>query len=565
MFTNSQMFRCCTRTIASAFCFAYLFVSLFLALPAYAQLGNPISLATNVRNNNDAPSGAFYDFSSDGNFVVFAADDNSDGVPDLFSVPVGGGARNKLSQNLSLDFPLSGFRITPDGTTVLYTVSEVVDINIKSVYSIPIQGGASTLLTSKFVGDLSSFSSPGFQITPDSSTLVFKELERVQIEENPADFVFFVNVSSVPIGGGVVTRLNGDFLEEGGNVESFRLSPDGERVVYRADQSADEKFELFSVPITGGAAVRLNQELVPNGDVFDFQISPDSNTVVYRSDAIFADVKEIFKAPIIGGNSTKVNDSIGLNFNVSNFLFSADSQYIIYTTEVLGITNIGLYSVALSSNTVTHLNQEAPLNLPSEEGRRFLISPDSKRVVFIASDGNFRTGLHSVLLTGGSVERLSSPPQDQGQLGFFRIVSDSKTVVYTESLNNSGINLFKVPIDGGVASQINPPLNGGSVLLFILSDSGEILFTASSSIPNIFDLYYVPITGGFAVKVHGSLGPSESILYGLFDNNNAYILYKVNDVSAPYQSELFSVKLTFDEEFCFPIKSAKKGVAVICL
>ena len=85
---------------------------------------------------------------------------------------------------------------------------------------------------------------------------------------------------SVSVGSVHAGRLN-DPLVAGGEVESFLVSPDNQRVVYRADQSRDQTFELHSLPIAGGAVTTINGPLVPGGDVFDFLISPDSGRVVY--------------------------------------------------------------------------------------------------------------------------------------------------------------------------------------------------------------------------------------------------------------------------------------------
>ena len=57
-------------------------------------------------------------------------------------------------------------------------------------------------------------------------------------------------------------KLN-DPLVPSGDVESFDISPDGSRVVYRADQDADGVTELYSVPIAGSPVTKLNGALVP--------------------------------------------------------------------------------------------------------------------------------------------------------------------------------------------------------------------------------------------------------------------------------------------------------------
>ena len=52
-----------------------------------------------------------------------------------------------------------------------------------------------------------------------------------------------------------------------GDVEpDFQVTPDGS-VVYVADQDTDNVFELYSVPIGGGATTKLNGALTAGGEV----------------------------------------------------------------------------------------------------------------------------------------------------------------------------------------------------------------------------------------------------------------------------------------------------------
>src|SRR5439155_9878102 len=99
---------------------------------------------------------------------------------------------------------------------------------------------------------------------------------------------------------------------------SLNFSPDSQTVVYTAKQNVDEVYELFSVPITGGTPVRLNAPLVPGGDVVDsppgysvpantFMITPDGTRVVYRADQDTNDVIELYSVPIGGGTPVKLN------------------------------------------------------------------------------------------------------------------------------------------------------------------------------------------------------------------------------------------------------------------
>ena len=107
---------------------------------------------------------------------------------------------------------------------------------------------------------------------------------------------------SVPIEGSLQeidkssARLNGP-LVPGGDVVQFEIAPDGSRVVYRADQELDERFEVYSVPIAprfqhahfqlGSPPVRvgrvkLNPALGAGQRVDEFWIAPAGGRVLFE-------------------------------------------------------------------------------------------------------------------------------------------------------------------------------------------------------------------------------------------------------------------------------------------
>ena len=127
--------------------------------------------------------------------MVYTADQDTDNVDELYSVPIAGGTPTKISGDLVDGGDVGGFQLSSDGSRVVYTADQDTD-NILELYSVPIAGG-----------------------TP--------------------------------------TRISGD-LVDGGDVDfDFQLSSDGSRVVYTADQDTDNVFELYSVPIAGGTPVKL--------------------------------------------------------------------------------------------------------------------------------------------------------------------------------------------------------------------------------------------------------------------------------------------------------------------
>ncbi len=226
-------------------------------------------------------------------------------VFELYSAPIGGGA-----SPVKLNSPLSGgqdvgpvgaeiikfvpFQISPDSGRVVYFADLDVDDGF-DLFSAPIDGSAAPVELASLLFFGSAISHGEFRISPDSSRVV---------HHVPAGLELY----SVPIDGSASgVRLNAP-LVAGGNVGAgqFRISPDSSRVVYNADQQVDERFELFSVPIDASASpVRLNAPLVAGGDVGSlsssidaFEIGPGGSRVVYMADQDANDRLELYGVPI---------------------------------------------------------------------------------------------------------------------------------------------------------------------------------------------------------------------------------------------------------------------------
>ncbi len=102
--------------------------------------------------------------------------------------------------------------------------------------------------------------------------------------------------------GGTVIKLN-DTLVSGGDVyssssRSFLISEDNSRVVYTADQDPDGIYELFSVPIGGGASIKVSDTLVSGGNAGSPSISADSSRVVYRAEQDSDNITELYASYI---------------------------------------------------------------------------------------------------------------------------------------------------------------------------------------------------------------------------------------------------------------------------
>jgi len=256
----------------------------------------------------------FFDISPDGNQVVFVATwVNSFDIPgftysvnmwELFRVPTAGpasaeekiygptteaGYPRRLVNAAPNSNPVNDVSIVPDGSRVVYR-AEYIYTNRSQLYSIPIGGPRTANIrldpTTPFDSEVEV---DRYRISPDGSTVVY------QADQDVEDVS---ELYSVPAVGPASTnvRLNGP-LASGGKVHTdYRISPDGSRVVYRADQQGNGVDELYSVPLAGPSSqgIKINGALPAGGDVRSFRISANGRWIVYRADQDTDDVFELF-------------------------------------------------------------------------------------------------------------------------------------------------------------------------------------------------------------------------------------------------------------------------------
>lgn len=207
---------------------------------------------------------------------------------------------------------------------MVYRADQDTD-DVFELYSVPVYGGIVTKLNTALVtgGDVTQ----AFWISLDGDTVVY-------LADQDTDGK--VEAYSVAIDGGMPVKLNGP-LPVGGNVITglVAIPSDGDQFVYLADQEVDEAFELYSVPIGGGAYTKLNDTLVPGGDVdFIYNVSAEGERVTYLADQEVDGLFELYSVSIAGGAPIKVSgERVPGATNISGFSVSSDGTRIVYVAE----------------------------------------------------------------------------------------------------------------------------------------------------------------------------------------------------------------------------------------
>jgi Tol biopolymer transport system component len=200
---------------------------------------------------------------------------------------------------------------------------------------------------------------------------------------------------------GEAERVNGP-LVDGGQVQnglSWRLvefSPDSNKLLYVADEKADERFELFVVDVSGavpGPSYKVNGTLASGGDVsksFDaMAFSPDSRFIAYIADQRTNDVTELFLVDVSGATPAGSQRISGTVDGMSSFAFAPSADGLAYAAFANGPKH--LYFVDLSSDSPGAAQRISPTLTSDEDvrdtvGRTYQFSPDGAHLAFVVGD-----------------------------------------------------------------------------------------------------------------------------------------------------------------------------------
>lgn len=409
--------------------------------------------------------------SPDGRYAIYLQDAVVDEAYELWSVPLAGGDPVRLSGLLPAASGVEQFDVTADSQRVVF-ISPQESTESYELYSIPIAGpeGAWTKLNPP--------------LPAGASVVLFRiaqEAGRVVYVAQGADHAVY-DLWSVPVSGGTALRLRPTVTVPGSGwaqTGDLWFGAGGARVDYLANYANLDKQELWSAPLSGiGSVVKVSRSLVTGGDVVAAEVSPDGTRIVYLADAAVDGRRELWSAPFAGGASVRLNGAMVAGGNVSLvFGFTPEGSRVLYVADQQTDEQNELYIVPADGGTIVKLN---PPLAPAADIGYFVVSSDGSRVLFdgdLGTDGIFT--LWSVAAAGGAAVEISGPMESGGRVGpgSFLITPGDAEVVYSADAETYGVEeLYVVPIGGGAVTKISDARVQGGCSEMRLSPVGPFVF-----------------------------------------------------------------------------------------
>lgn len=233
--------------------------------------------------------------------TIFTRFQNPNGSRDLVRFVLKTGEMTMLNDPLIATGSLVP-QVGPKGRVVVYAGDQDTE-GVDEIYSVQLKSGVVTKLNPPLIegGDVDFFR---VEIGPKGKgALYFADQDTDEVQE-----VYWADLRK-----GGVRKLNGPIVT-GGRVVRGSIDPKGKFAVYIADQDTDEVFELYRVDIKSGAVTKLNEALDPDDDVAGFEIGPKGKIVVYRQTRGSDATSRLHRVDLKSGAVETINPSISTGF-----------------------------------------------------------------------------------------------------------------------------------------------------------------------------------------------------------------------------------------------------------
>ena len=441
--------------------------------------------------------------SPDGKYIVHAV--KAEGQQSLWTRQVA--TKSDVQILPPADVVYHGLTFSPDGNYVYYLMAEQRNFMYKSLYQVPVLGGASRKLLADVDAPV-AFSPDGTRLAyvrfapekgetdllinsldgSSEKTLVvskppqsYRVLSRLAWSSDGKTIVLAASSSpekstlvEVSVNGGAEKRLT---TREWSSVLDPVWLADGSGLVFAAAEQGSSSNQLWLLSYPGGPVRRITNDLNSYSGV---SLTADSNTI---SATQFETVSALWTAP--GGKS-----------ELARRITSGDKDYdglegLAWTPDgriVFASNRGGNLDLWIAEADGTNAKQ---LTLGPGSNHSPSISPDGHAIVFVSN----RTGascIWKIDIAGVNPVQLTRG----GEETWPQVSPDGKTVVY-QSFGTAPSTMWKVPFEGGEPAQIS---QDASFSPSISPDGKFLAVLRNRQSPPSFFMAIIPFGGGPPVK-----------------------------------------------------------------
>jgi Tol biopolymer transport system component len=379
-----------------------------------------------------------YRWSPDGSHLAYRADQDAINEFELYTVAVDGTGNLKVSDTMAIggDVSANGFEWSADGSFLAYLADQSTD-GVVELYTVTNDG----LDKIKVSGALAAGGNvDSFQWSPDNLTLAFRA-------DKDTDEMF--ELYTVAANGFLLIRVSGSLIAGGDVGANFNWSPNGNYLAYTADGDADNVFDLFTTHYNGGARVKVSGPMVAGGIVWTYSWSPDSNHLAYRADQQVDNVYELYSVQPDGTGNVKVSGALVNGGDVAHFQWSPDGTHLAYSADQDIDGMIELYTVQPDGTGNVKVS-DASVAGGNVDNIHWSWSPDSSLLAYRADQDTPKVfELYTTQVDGTGNVKVSGLLTPGGNIEAFEWSPDSSRLAYISDQDNDEVfELYTVQPDG---------------------------------------------------------------------------------------------------------------------
>lgn len=399
--------------------------------------------------------------------------------------------------------------VTPDGTRAVYR-------QLRTLHTSNLTGAPTIAETPPpaVVADITFF-----VVSPDSETIVF-----AQRRDDPS----VTDLYGVPTDGGAVTRLTPPASGSGAGLPSppgdnVRFAAGGQRVVYRGGFESSSS-ELYSATIDGSDVVKLNKPL-ESGSVRSSDVSPDGQDIVYIAQQDTAGVNELYARAVTGsGANPTLNGPLVAGGDVTQAAFLPDGR-VVYAADQDTDGVIDLFVRPLTGGgAALRINGAASLSAGFE------ISSTGEWIAFHGTLSG-AAGFFAVRPDGSDLHPVGGPEAEVfGEVDEFRFNATGTHLVYRAQPDTFGVHhVYAAEIVTGVSTRLDPDLGPtvGVADRFVSSPDGTVVAFRVYTTPTSGELWAASIDGSQALRMSGG-GSADDFA---FTSDSTSLLFRQRDPS----------------------------------
>lgn len=276
--------------------------------------------------------------------LAYTADEDSEGVVELYALAPDGGDKRKLSAALNTNQDVSAFAWAPDGTAVAYRAGSSAHSDL---FAAAANGSANWLLSA-------GVTNPGvdadtFSWAPDTQAVAYTVLDTMR----STSLLYVVAANG---GGNTLISTN---VPDSGQTIWFKWSPDAAKLMFAADPENDGSQALFTANASGGGLVELtNGGNLSVGSALT-RWSPDGTRIALPVDLNTPGTFDLFVATTDGSSMANLTDLEPVNGALIDVRWSPDATQLVYRTLDLGTSQIATVATEADGANRTVLDTSA--------------------------------------------------------------------------------------------------------------------------------------------------------------------------------------------------------------